>query len=157
MPNKLLKLENYFQINLDSGLDSHLYIVKCVNEETFIRITMEETEARAGGDLKWSRETIPKVLRIVGTRLPQRDLISLLLVSPWIHRTLVSCSSLWLVNLRSKTFNQFDGKCFRCFFVIWVLIFQVLDFRETNNAGNRLVAALSLVGFADFDWDMLGL
>ena len=43
------------------------------------------------------------------------------------------------------------------FFVIWVLIFQVLDFRETNNAGNRLVAALSLVGFADFDWDMLGL
>ncbi|XP_010653862.1 F-box protein At3g58530 isoform X4 [Vitis vinifera] len=77
---------------------------------------MEETEARAGGDLKWSRETIPKVLRIVGTRLPQRDLISLLLVSPWIHRTLVSCSSLWLV----------------------------LDFRETNNAGNRLVAALSL-------------
>ncbi|RVW22150.1 F-box protein [Vitis vinifera] len=88
---------------------------------------MEETEARAGGDLKWSRETIPKVLRIVGTRLPQRDLISLLLVSPWIHRTLVSCSSLWLV----------------------------LDFRETNNAGNRLVAALSLVGFADFDWVML--
>lgn len=111
IPKQTFELENYFQTNLDS----YVYIVKCVNEETFIRITMEETEARAGGDLKWSRETIPKVLRIVGTRLPQRDLISLLLVSPWLHRTLVSCSSLWLVNLRSKTFNQFDGKCFRCF------------------------------------------
>ncbi|XP_023886029.1 F-box protein At3g58530 isoform X1 [Quercus suber] len=73
---------------------------------------MEEAEA----EVTWTRETIPKVLKIVSTRLPQRDLISLLLVSPWLHRTLVSHPSLWLV----------------------------LDFSQMGNAGNRLVAALSL-------------
>lgn len=75
---------------------------------------MEEREAE--GKVIWSRETIPRVLRIVSTTLPQRDLISLLLVSPWLHRTLISYPSLW----------------------------QVLDFHEMNNAGDRLVAALSL-------------
>ncbi|XP_065857214.1 F-box protein At3g58530 isoform X1 [Euphorbia lathyris] len=64
----------------------------------------------------WSRETLPRVMKIVSTRLPQRDLISLLLVSPWLHRTLISHPSLWLV----------------------------LDFREMNKAGDILVAALSL-------------
>ncbi|GER39933.1 F-box family protein [Striga asiatica] len=64
----------------------------------------------------WNKETVPKVMQIVSTRLPQRDLISLLLVSPWIHRNLISHPSLWLV----------------------------LDFREMNNAGDRLVSALSL-------------
>ncbi|KAL0346306.1 UNVERIFIED_CONTAM: F-box protein [Sesamum radiatum] len=64
----------------------------------------------------WNKETVPKVMNIVSTRLPQRDLISLLLVSPWIHRNLISHPSLWLV----------------------------LDFHEMNNAGDRLVAALSL-------------
>lgn len=81
---------------------------------------MEEREAE--GKVIWSRETIPRVLRIVSTRLPQRDLISLLLVSPWLHRTLISYPSLW----------------------------QVLDFHEMNNAGDRLVAALSLVGLRKF-------
>ncbi|KAG8367960.1 hypothetical protein BUALT_Bualt16G0127000 [Buddleja alternifolia] len=64
----------------------------------------------------WNRETVPKVMNIVSTTLHQRDLISLLLVSPWINRNLVSNPSLWLV----------------------------LDFHEMNNAGDRLVAALSL-------------
>ncbi|KAK3030789.1 hypothetical protein RJ639_037170, partial [Escallonia herrerae] len=75
---------------------------------------MEEEEAdqlRAG-----SREAIPTVMKIVSTRLPQRDLISLLLVSPCLHHTLVSYPPLWLV----------------------------LDFHEMGNAGDRLVAALSL-------------
>lgn len=119
---------------------------------------MEEVAARAEGDLKWRRETIPMVLKIVGARLHQRELISLLLVSPWLHRTLVSCPSLWLVSsLNFQSHFNFRGKWFICFFlfVISVLIFQVLDFREMNNAGNRLVAALSLVGFPDFVWEML--
>ncbi|XP_059428461.1 F-box protein At3g58530 [Corylus avellana] len=73
---------------------------------------MEEAEA----EFIWNRETIPKVLKIVSTRLPQRDLISLLLVSPWLYRTLISYPSLW----------------------------QVIDLCEMGNAGNRLVAALSL-------------
>ncbi|XP_050228129.1 F-box protein At3g58530 isoform X1 [Mercurialis annua] len=64
----------------------------------------------------WSRETVPKVMEIVSTKLPQKDLISLLLVSPWLYRSLTSYQSLWLV----------------------------LDFREMNRAGDRLIAALSL-------------
>ncbi|KAK6126844.1 hypothetical protein DH2020_039405 [Rehmannia glutinosa] len=64
----------------------------------------------------WNKETVPKVMNIVSTKLPQRDLISLLLVSPWINRNLISHPSLWLV----------------------------LDFHEMNNAGDRLVSALSL-------------
>ncbi|XP_048320729.1 F-box protein At3g58530 [Ziziphus jujuba] len=67
-------------------------------------------------ELTWSRETVPKVLKLVSSRLSQKDLISVLLVSPWLNRTLVSCPSLWLT----------------------------LDFREMNNAGNRLAVALSL-------------
>ncbi|KAJ0028512.1 hypothetical protein Pint_36350 [Pistacia integerrima] len=73
-------------------------------------------EERAKEEETWSRETVPKVMRIVSSRLPQRDLISLLLVSPSLHRTLLSYSSLWLV----------------------------IDLREMNNAGNRLMAALSM-------------
>ncbi|XP_051148560.1 F-box protein At3g58530 [Andrographis paniculata] len=64
----------------------------------------------------WERDVVPKVMKIVSTRLPQRDLISLLLVSSSVHRNLLSHPSLWLV----------------------------LDFHEMHNAGNRLVAALSL-------------
>ncbi|KAK2647334.1 hypothetical protein Ddye_014823 [Dipteronia dyeriana] len=66
----------------------------------------------------WSRETVPKVMRIVSTctTLPHRDLFSLLLVSPCLHQSLLSCSSLW----------------------------QGIDLREMNNAGARLVAALSM-------------
>ncbi|CAL5420969.1 unnamed protein product [Camellia sinensis] len=73
-------------------------------------INMEEEE------LVWNRETVPRVFKIVSTKLHQRDLISLLIVSPWLHRSLISYPSLWLV----------------------------LDFRELNNAGDRLVSALSL-------------
>ncbi|PQP95450.1 F-box protein [Prunus yedoensis var. nudiflora] len=78
---------------------------------------MEGEDVEAAEEGTWSRESIPKVLRIVSTRLPQRDLISLLLVSPWLNGTLVSYPSLWLL----------------------------LDLREMNNAGNRLMAALSLI------------
>ncbi|KAJ4896137.1 F-box protein [Raphanus sativus] len=55
-------------------------------------------------------------MRIVSTRLPQKDLVSLLLVSPWLYRTLVSYPSIWLN----------------------------IDLREKTNAGGRLLAALSL-------------
>ncbi|XVF55962.1 hypothetical protein PTKIN_Ptkin06aG0077900 [Pterospermum kingtungense] len=64
----------------------------------------------------WNKETVPKVIKIVSTRLSQRDLISLLLVNPCLHRTLISCPSLWLG----------------------------IDLREMNNTGDRLIAALSL-------------
>lgn len=39
----------------------------------------------------WNRETVPTVMKIVCSGLPQRDLISLLLVSPWVNRNLI-CS-----------------------------------------------------------------
>nr|KYP73916.1 F-box/LRR-repeat protein 5 [Cajanus cajan] len=66
----------------------------------------------------WCRETVPKVLKLVCSTLPlsHTDLVSLLLVSPSLHRTLLSSQPL-------------------C---------QSLNFRELNNAGNRLLAALSL-------------
>ncbi|XP_047334680.1 F-box protein At3g58530 [Impatiens glandulifera] len=76
----------------------------------------DETQVEEDKQYAWNRETVPRVLKIVSTRLSQRDLISLLLVSPSIHRTLISYSSLWLV----------------------------LDFHEMTNAGDRLVSALSL-------------
>nr|KAJ0187462.1 hypothetical protein LSAT_V11C900465660 [Lactuca sativa] len=80
---------------------------------------MGEGEAEVVQQQVWSRETMPKVMKIISTRLrlPQRDLISLLLVSSSLHRTLVSSASLWLV----------------------------LDFHEMKNAGDRLLAALALV------------
>ncbi|XP_028948756.1 F-box protein At3g58530-like isoform X6 [Malus domestica] len=62
---------------------------------------MEEKQVEVGEEeVAWSREIIPKVLRIVSTRLPQRDLIFLLLVSPWLNATLVSCPSIWLARYR---------------------------------------------------------
>lgn len=64
----------------------------------------------------WRREIVTSVMRIVSTRLPQKDLVSLLLVSPWLYRTLVSYPSIWLN----------------------------IDLREKTNAGDRLLAALSL-------------
>ncbi|KAL0316892.1 UNVERIFIED_CONTAM: F-box protein [Sesamum radiatum] len=50
----------------------------------------------------WNKETVPKVMNIVSNRLPQTDLISLLLVSPWIHRNLISHPSLWLCGQSVK-------------------------------------------------------
>ncbi|CAH2063667.1 unnamed protein product [Thlaspi arvense] len=73
------------------------------------KVTEEEEET-------WRREIVTSVMRIVSTRLPQRDLISLLLVSPWLYRTLVSYPSIWLN----------------------------IELREMTNAGDRLLAALSL-------------
>ncbi|RWR73701.1 F-box protein isoform X1 [Cinnamomum micranthum f. kanehirae] len=67
-------------------------------------------------DLYWSKVTLPLVLQIVSPWLPQKDVISLLLVSPWCYRALSSHHSLW----------------------------QVIDLREVNKAGERLMAALSL-------------
>ncbi|PNX96950.1 F-box protein at3g58530-like protein [Trifolium pratense] len=66
----------------------------------------------------WCKETVPKVLKLVccSPSLNQKDLISLLFVSPFLYRTLLSSQPLW----------------------------QLLNFREFNNAGNRLIAALSL-------------
>lgn len=57
---------------------------------------MEGEEAEA----LWNKETVPKAMKIVCTciKLPQRDLISHLLVSPWLHGTLISHPSLWLVS-----------------------------------------------------------
>ncbi|XP_015951181.1 F-box protein At3g58530 [Arachis duranensis] len=82
--------------------------------------TETETEIEEGKDAIWCRETVPQVMKLVCSSLPltlsQTDLISLLLVSPWLNRTLLSSQPLW----------------------------QSLSFRESNNAGNRLIAALSL-------------
>jgi hypothetical protein len=109
--------------------------------------TLFKMEAEAEAKVTWNRETIPKVLKIVSTRLAQRDLISLLLVSPWLHRTLVSHPSLWLVILSSFIFLLFSFFYMNIGLVCMISVFdfQVLDFSEMGNAGNRLVAALSLV------------
>ncbi|KAF5785683.1 putative leucine-rich repeat domain superfamily [Helianthus annuus] len=78
---------------------------------------MGETESEE----VWSRETVPKVMKIITSRLrlPQPDIISLLLVSSSLNRTLLTSPSLWLL----------------------------LDFHEMNNAGDRLIAALSLTRY----------
>ncbi|XP_027069370.1 F-box protein At3g58530-like isoform X1 [Coffea arabica] len=88
---------------------------RCAEESTDIGGEEEEVEVE---EALWNKETIPRVMKIVCTciKLHQRDLISLLLVSPWLHRTLISHPSIWLV----------------------------IDLHEMNNAGDRLVAALSL-------------
>ncbi|KAF9621108.1 hypothetical protein IFM89_016602 [Coptis chinensis] len=74
---------------------------------------MEEEE------VKWRKEIVPEVFQIVirtNNRLTQKDVISVLLVSPWLYRTLSSNPSLW----------------------------HVLDLHEMTNAGDRLIAALSI-------------
>ncbi|KAL9362841.1 hypothetical protein Peur_045626 [Populus x canadensis] len=76
----------------------------------------KEIEPKQTTTATWNRETIPKVMKIVSTKLPQRDLVSLLLVSPWLYRTLTCFPPLWMA----------------------------LDFREMNKAGDRLIAATSL-------------
>ncbi|KAK8468238.1 hypothetical protein PHAVU_007G261900 [Phaseolus vulgaris] len=81
---------------------------------------MEEhgsTEAESKEDI-WCRETVPKVFKLVccTLSLSHIDLVSLLLVSPSLHRTLLSSQPLW----------------------------ENLHLRELKNAGNRLIAALSL-------------
>ncbi|KAF3625968.1 F-box protein [Capsicum annuum] len=92
----------------------------------------------AAAEVIWNKETVPKVMKIVSSTLPQRDLITLLLVSPSIHRTLLSHPSLWLVYAGLKGM--------RCGTVLKLAdqLLQVLDFHEMSNAGDRLVSALSL-------------
>ncbi|THU45476.1 hypothetical protein C4D60_Mb02t18330 [Musa balbisiana] len=68
----------------------------------------------AGGD--WERETVPRVMAIVSPRLPQRDVYSVLMVSPWCYRAFLSVPTLW----------------------------EVLDLHEMSKAGERLISALSL-------------
>ena len=70
---------------------------RCAEESTDIGGEEEEVEVE---EALWNKETIPRVMKIVCTciKLHQRDLISLLLVSPWLHRTLISHPSIWLVS-----------------------------------------------------------
>ncbi|XP_031503179.1 F-box protein At3g58530 [Nymphaea colorata] len=70
----------------------------------------------AEGEERWNREIVPRVFVVVSGRLAQATVCRLLLVSPWCYRALLSHRPLW----------------------------EVLDFRETNDAGNRLFAALAL-------------
>ena len=53
----------------------------------------------------WSRETVPKMMKIISTRLrlPQPYLISLLIVSSSVHHTLISSPSLWMVLIYSMS------------------------------------------------------
>lgn len=72
--------------------------------------------ASPAADQAWCRETVPRVMQLVSSRLPQRDVCTLLAVSPWCYRTLAANPRLW----------------------------EVLDLREMKNTGNRLISALSL-------------
>ncbi|KAK2454527.1 RNI superfamily protein [Trifolium repens] len=89
-----------------------------MEERTSSTATVTVMEETKDEDDVWCRETVPKVLKLVccSLSLNHADLVSLLFVSPFIYRTLLSSQSLW----------------------------QLLNFRELNNAGNRLIAALSL-------------
>ncbi|XP_042402786.1 F-box protein At3g58530-like isoform X3 [Zingiber officinale] len=64
----------------------------------------------------WERETVPMVMTIVSPMLAQRDVYSLLLVSPWCYRALLSVSTIW----------------------------EALDLHEMSKAGERLRSALLL-------------
>lgn len=101
------------------------------------KVTEEEEES-------WSREIITSVMRIVSTRLPQTDLISLLLVSPWLYRTLVSYPSIWLVN-KARSLPSFHFFFHTNLIRMLIALLQNIDLREMTNAGDRLLSALSLV------------
>lgn len=57
--------------------------------------------------LYWSKVTLPLVFQIVSPWLQQRDVISLLLVSPWCYRALSSHHSLWQVYMYALIFYLF--------------------------------------------------
>lgn len=46
----------------------------------------------------WKKETVPRVMVMVSVRLRQRDVFSLLLVSPWCYRSLLAQPTLWKVS-----------------------------------------------------------
>jgi hypothetical protein len=54
----------------------------------------------------WERETVPRVMEIVGARLPQRDVYSLLLTNPWCYRALLSNPQLWQVSILLISFSN---------------------------------------------------
>ncbi|KMZ56640.1 putative F-box/LRR-repeat protein [Zostera marina] len=64
----------------------------------------------------WGMEIVPRVMEIVSSRLDQIDVYSLLLISPWCYRALISVPSIW----------------------------QVLDLHGKSNAGVKLSSAISL-------------
>lgn len=119
----------------------------------------ERTTSTATDDDVWSKDTVPKVFKLVSSSLTHSDLVSLLLVSPFLYRTLLSSQPLWQVSLQTFPFP----------FILLLLInssspcyYQLLNFREFNNAGNRLIAALSLVSififilfYALFVWNFI--
>ncbi|XP_078429889.1 RNI-like superfamily protein isoform X2 [Wolffia australiana] len=43
----------------------------------------------------WRKETVPRVMATVSSRLKQKDVYSLLLVSPWCYRFLLAQTTLW--------------------------------------------------------------
>jgi hypothetical protein len=69
------------------------------------------------GDHHWGRVVVPHVFRLVSLYLGQRDVCALLCVSASCHRQLAAHAP----------------------------VCKVLDLQGRNNAGERLVAALSLV------------
>ena len=68
----------------------------------------------------WNRETVQEVMKSVSTKVPQRDLISLLLVSPWLYRTLTSYPPLWMVC--SSFFSSLFGSISNLYGLIMVLM-----------------------------------
>eukprot|EP01018_Ginkgo_biloba_P018152 Gb_12010 [translate_table: standard] len=73
--------------------------------------------------LYWRRVIVPRVFQIISTSLPRRDVCALLRVSPWCRQLLESHHLLW----------------------------KVLDLHEMNKAGDRLIAALSLVRYKNVE------
>jgi F-box/leucine-rich repeat protein 2/20 len=73
------------------------YLLKAREPAKPQEMDAKEIEPKQTTTATWNRETIPKVMKIVSTKLPQRDLVSLLLVSPWLYRTLTCFPPLWMV------------------------------------------------------------
>jgi hypothetical protein len=72
-----------------------------MEERTSSTATVTVMEETKDEDDVWCRETVPKVLKLVccSLSLNHADLVSLLFVSPFIYRTLLSSQSLWQVSL----------------------------------------------------------
>jgi hypothetical protein len=72
-----------------------------MDERTSSTATVPVMEETKDEDDVWCRETVPKVLKLVccSLSLNHADLVSLLFVSPFIYRTLLSSQSLWQVSL----------------------------------------------------------
>lgn len=85
------------------------------------KLSSESSKECDGG--RSSRDIVPEVFKIISTRLPQRDVCALLRVSPRCRQLLESHLPLW----------------------------KVLDLREMNNAGERLISALSLLRYQNVE------